>query len=409
MENFFIQRASNNKIRVEAANRRDDGTALSLLTEKQAITVQEKSLRDWKMAIASATDPDQPDWSILYNLHENLLLDDHLASVIDTRLLHTKRTPIKMVDDKGNEDPNVTQLFHRPWFEDMIDIVNGHRFRGRRLLEMYELNAEGELETVTEIKQPWFNPKKGIITKNPGDTNGWDYREGIYANFYVQIGKDDNLGMLTLMAPIVLAKKLGMGSWLDFVDKYGVPPLFITTDREDKERLTQLWNAASKFKSNNFMVGRGQEKFEVGDIGGAGVDPFEKLAARADNMMSKRILGGTALSDEKSFVGSSEIQYKLAKDRFETDKLFFKHFFNTHIRPRLIALSPVYAPLAKYKLEWDNSETLSIKEQIEMVLKLGNQYDIEPEYIQTLTGVPILGLKQFFTPNNDKEENPEKK
>lgn len=411
IENFVLNRASDSKIRIEAATRGTNAdNALSNLIEKQGTTLQEKSLLDLKRAIAAASSPDQPDWALLYQLHENLLIDDHLASVIDSRILHAKRTSVKFIDNAGKENKEVTALFERPWFEDLIDIVIGTRFRGRRLIELYDLNEDGELETITEIKQPWFNAKLGIITKNPGDTTGWNYREGIYANYYLQVGKSDNLGMLSQMAPIVLAKKLAMGSWLDFIDKYGVPPLFITTDREDSKRLEQLWNAASKFKSNNFMVGRGQEKFEVGDVSGAGVDPFETLAQRADNMMSKRILGGTGLTDEKGFVGSVNIQYKLAKDRFESDKLFFKYIFNAYVRPRLIALSPVYAPLKTYKLDWDNSESLSVEAQVDFIVKLGNFFDIDPEFIQNLTGIPILGVKHTTnSTDNPKGDNKPKK
>lgn len=406
VENYIIGRASSNKILVEAADRRDTNGALSDVVERTSVSMQVQTLDTWKRGISAATDPENPDWSMLFNLHENLMLDDHLESVIDSRIAFTQRRPLKFVNDKGDQNPDLKELFMRPWYEDMVGITLGSRFKGRRLLELFELNADKELDTVTEIQQPWFNAKKGLILKNPGDTTGWNYREGIYSNFYVQVGKNYDLGMLTRMAPTVLAKKLGMGAWLDYIDKYGVPPLFITTDREDRKRLEQLWNAASKFKSNNFMVGRGNEKFEIPTISGAGVAPFDQICTRADNMMSKRVLGGTGLTDEKGFVGSVEIQYKLALDRFESDGLLFKYFFNTQIRPRLVKLSPVYAQLANYRLEYDNTENLTLKEKIDLVIKLGALYDIDPKYIAELCGVPIIGKRDLIGSTG---EGPEKK
>lgn len=393
VENYFLDRASSSKILIEADARREARGALSGEMEIPSTTMQEQNLDMWKRGVSSATDPENPDWSLLFALHENLMIDDHLESVIESRIAHTQRRPIKFIDSKKVKSDEITELFERPWFEEIIAITLGSRFRGRRMIEMYDLNSDGELETVDEIKQPWFNTKKGIILKRPGDTSGWNYRDGIFSNMYVQVGKNDNMGMLTRMAPIVLAKKLGMGSWLDYIDKYGVPPLFITTDREDNTRLQQLWKAASKFKSNNFMVGRGQEKFEIPAIGGSGVAPFDQLCTRADNMMSKRVLGGTGLTDEKGFVGSVDIQYKLAKNRFDSDGLFFKYFFNTQIIPRLVKLSPVYAPLINFKLEYDNTETLNQKEIIDTVVKLGTQYDIDPVYITNVTGIPIIGRR----------------
>lgn len=394
VERYVFERVSDTRLLIEAAGRGLGDGALSRLLNTTSQTPQAQNLDQWKRAMASATDPDNPDWSLLFKLHDNLLLDDHLESVIESRNAYTKRSAIKFVNAKKDENPDLLELFERPWYGDAVDFALGVNYRGRRLLELYELNSDNELATVTEIEQPFFNAKKGIILKNPGDTTGWSYRDPIFADYYVQIGKDNNLGMLTKMAPIVLAKKLGMGSWLDFIDKYGVPPLFITTDREDDSRLNQLWAAAQKFKSNNFMVGRGQEKFEVGDVGASSIDPIEKLCDRADNMMSKRVLGGTGLTDEKSFVGSVGIQYKIAIDRFESDRLFWKYFFNTELRPRLIKLSPVYAALKDFKLEYDDTERLSQKEKTELIISLSGSYDIDPDYITQETGIPIIGAKQ---------------
>lgn len=139
---------------------------------------------------------------------------------------------------------------------------------------------------------------------------------------------------------------------------------------------------------------RGGEKIEIGKVDHAAAIPFETMITRANDEMSKRILGGAGLTDEKSFVGSSEIQYRLAKDRFESDKLFFKYVFNTQIKPRLISLSPVYKPLEDHYFEWDNTESLGMKEIINAVNILGNRFDIDPEYVERITGIPILGIKQ---------------
>ena len=102
---------------------------------------------------------------------------------------------------------------------------------------------------------------------------------------------------------------------------------------------------------------------------------------RGDNEVSKRVLGGSSIADEKAFVGSAEIQYKLAKDRFEADKLYFKNIFNAHIKPRLIEISPIYAPLANLTFDWDDTESLTQKEIIDAVVKLGTLYEIDQEYV----------------------------
>lgn len=397
IQDFVIKNAPNSKILIEAANRRGvpaNSSSLLELLETAAQNVSAQNMKKYKDAIAMATNPEDPNRQGIHELYKNLMLDNHLASVIDSRILYSQRSAYKMIDANGEENKDITNLLERQWFHDLMYKVLFHQFQGTTLLEMYHLDANGELLEIDEIPQTHFNPRKGIITEQVGGGGkAWNYREGVFAPYYVQIGKDNFLGMLEQLAPIVLAKKLGMGSWLDYIEKYGVPPLFITTDREDDKRLEELFNAASQFKSNQFMIGRGQEKFEVGQIGGAGTAPFDTLITRADDQMSKRVLGGAGLTDEKAFVGSAEIQFNLAKDRFESDKKLFRNIFNNIIKPKLIGLSPVYAPLANYTFAWDDTENMSKKDIIEAAAKLGSVFEIDPEWFYEQTGIPILGTK----------------
>ena len=289
-------------------------------------------------------------------------------------------------------------MFQRSWFEDFISLTLWSQYEGTKLLEIFKTNEAGELSEVVEIPAPNFNTIKGIITKENGEDSGWNYRNGIYSNYYLQIGKNRDLGILSQMAPIILAKKLALGSWLDFVEKYGIPPLFITTDREDEKRGSELWDMAVNFKAANFMIGRGAEKFEIPNITTTNAQQvFDTLIERANSEISKRILGGTGLTDEKGYVGSVEIQYQLAKDRFESDKLFLQNIINHELIPRLIKLSPIYTPLQNHYFQWDNAEVFDATKLADLVVKFGTQFHIDPEYIERKTGIPILGIKENIT------------
>lgn len=407
-EKFFLLNADLQALKVVAVAKGDKAPSKMLNYESE--TLQAQTLNEWKLAVMMGTDPVQPDFSNLYTLYKNLMLDNHLASVIDSRILFCQRSAFKIVNEKGDEVEDVSWLFERGWFEEFVRLVLLSRFQGRTLIEMFDVNNETkELQNIDEIPLPFFNPVKGIITKSPGDMTGWPYKEGAYQNYYIQVGKDNDLGMLAEMAPIILAKKLGFGSWLDYVEKYGVPALFITTDREDDARLKELFQAASNFKSNGFMVGRGQEKFEIGKGEGGNADNFDKLIERANGEISKRILGGSGLTDEKSFVGSSEIQFRLAKDRFESDKLLVKNIINQQLIPRLQKLSPVYSVLNNHYFEWDNSETQTVKETAELIQMLAPYFELDPEEVAQKTGLKILAQKSNFPIQSPVETEDSKK
>lgn len=396
-ETFFLGNASYTQLNTfAAAGKRTNPSMPSEVLKHQATMMNAQTLESWKTAVMLATDPDNPDKSALWTLYKNQWTDSHLESTIETRIAKTQQSPFKLVGKTSKErDEEAEKLFKTLWFQDFIKLVIEYKFDGTKLIEAFKTNEEGFLTEVTEIEQPFFNPKKGIIIKETGQTTGEDYRNGPLANYYIQVGKDyKDLGIRSLIAPIILAKKLGLGSWLDFIEKYGVPPLFVTTDREDDDRLLELFEMATNFKSNNFMIGRGNEKFEIPNITSTNSqEAFDGLIKRADNEVSKRILGGTGLTEEKGFVGSVEIQFELAQFRFTSDKILVRNVVNEKLIPLLVKLSPVYSNLANFDFEWDDEDEMTIDKLIKIISGLGAYFDFDPEQIEQITGLKVLGIK----------------
>ena len=389
----------NNKIFAEYYKRSNGGNKVDW--KRQANMLQAKEIKDWKNGVMSATDPENPRRGDLMRFYQNLMLDNHLASVIDTRILRVQRSSFKLTNDKDEENYELKALLERPWFEDLVRLVLLSRFQGTTLIEMFDTDAETqELVCVDEIPQSNFIAQKGIIIKEEYNDKGDDYRTGIYSDYYLQVGGDWDLGMFNQLAMIVLAKKLGIGSWMSYVDKYGVPPIFAITDRMDTGRRDELFEMLSTFRQNMFAVLQGNEKIEVPRI--TENNPHNVFLSLIDDVcnkeISKRVLGGTATTDAKSFVGSAEVQERVAQDRYEADKLLFKYIFNTKVRPRLAKISSVYADFTNYTLEWDNQETLDIKGYIDAVQKLSSAFEFDTEEIKTRTGLPIIGIKQPINP-----------
>ncbi len=391
-EQLILSRVKSSSLYNEYYNRSEKGADW----KRQATVYKRKEIQDWTNAVIAATDPDNPRRGELMRFYQSLRLDLHLSSVIDTRVLRVQRSSYKIVNDNGDENEELKDLLERPWFDDIVRLVLNKTFNGTTLIEMFDTDTTTmELLRVNEIPQSNFIPQKGVIIKEEYDDDGVSYIEGRYKDFYVQVGNNWELGMLNELAMIVLAKKLGLGSWMSYIEKFGVPPVFAITERMDTTRRDELYEMLSMFRMNHFAVLQGSEKIEVPN--NYNVDAYNSFKTLINDVcnteISKRVLGGTAMVDEKSFVGSAQVQERVAQDRYEADKLLFKYYFNTQIRQRLAKLSSIYADFATHTLIWDNQETLDINGYIDAVQKLSTAFEFDIEEVKNRTGLPIIGTK----------------
>jgi phage gp29-like protein len=198
---------------------------------------------------------------------------------------------------------------------------------------------------------------------------------------------------------------------MSYVDKFGIPPVFAITDRMDTARRDELFEMLSNFRQNMFAVLQGAERIEVPRISES--NPHNVFLSLIDDVcnkeISKRVLGGTATTDEKSFVGSAEVQERVANDQHEADKLLFKHLFNTKIRRRLTKISSVYKAFDTHSLVWDNQETLNINGYIDAVQKLSAAFEFDVDEVRARTGLPVTGAGQLTDPFAVPEPTPEPK
>lgn len=385
--------------------------------KRQAVVYREKTIDDWIMAVTSATDPDDPRRGLLYRFYQSLYNDEHLQTTIDNRVLPVQQAEFNLVDDNGNEDEEAKKLLDRPWFHQLIRICFLHQLQGVSLADISHLDENLEISHVEEVPMSNYIPQQMIIVKEESDKTGWSYKDGALEPYYVQFGNAWALGMLNELSIIILAKKLGLGSWMNYIEKYGIPPVFVTSDRQDKKRLDELFEMMLDFRNNFFAVLSGNEKVEYGkEAGGNTTNAFLPLEERCDNQISKRLLGQTGTTENGAWEGTAEVHERVEKSRHEYDKMIFQFYFNYIIIPKLVKISPVYKPLERLKLKWDDTESLSITEYIEAINKLAYTFEFDHEEVAKKTGLPIIGQKknpggeqQGGTLPNQPKTDPQKK
>lgn len=365
--------------------------------EQSNIFHEAQTIKKWKDAVAVASDPKEPNYVALAELYQNLLLDGHTMSAIDSRVLRVQRSKFVLKKDEDEVD-EVKAFFERPWFENFVENVMHSKFAGPRVLELYELAPSLELESCGLIPMEHLDIKKGKILKEPGGTEGWSYADGPLASNYVPIGKARDLGMLAQLAPLILAKKVSMGSWVELIKKFGIPGIIARTENFSPGRIDELFDMLMKYKNNHVAVLQGGEEFQL--VGETKSDPhrvFDEMIKRINSEISKRILGQDGTMDNKDAsgtYGSLKILQGVADDRHESDKLFVKHIINTQLLVRLPLISSVYAPLDGLHFDWDESEDMPTSEYIDNVGKLTQAgFTLDPEKVAEKTGMPVDGLQ----------------
>jgi phage gp29-like protein len=368
-----------------------------ILPKSKNLSVQ--TIKKWKDALTLAQLAENANRKPYIELCDSILLDSHLAAAIETRVLKIKQSKFKLVDASGKSNPEINKLLEQPWFNSFIYHAIMAKFRGTTVLELWDLNPETmELANVNFIEQENLIPDKGLIVKENGDEKGYSYKEDPLKPFYIQIGKNKDLGILKDVAPDALTKKFAKASWAEFVEKYGIPPRWVTTDSYSESRENELADMMANMVSNHWAVLKGNEKIEVmNSTGASSYEIFDKLIDRMNSEMTKRILGqdGTTDSNAKGTYGSLKVMQGVSDDRHDADKTDIKDVINSELIWRLQLISPIYGVLKNYTFDWDDSKEMTPAEIVEMVKNISAAgFEVDAKFITDKTGIPIVGLKQ---------------
>ena len=352
-------------------------------------------MQDWTVARNMATNVLHPDRSRLMDLYDSILVDSHLASTMETRVLRVVRSRFRLVKD-GEAQPDLLHLLETPWFEDFLRYVAEAAFRGHTLIELGELARPGELKAVNRIDPRNVLPWSGMVVRRQGEQTGYKYREAPLNAYLIEVGRPEDLGLLCDVGPVAVVKKYAVGSWSDYVHKYGIPPRWVKTNSRDSRRFKQLETMMQNMLSSAYGVIEGDEEIQIMQTPGTDAHKvFDELISRMNSEISKRLLGQDGTTDNKDAsgtYGSLKVLQGVAEDRHAADKASVGYVINQELLPRLTALG---YPFAGVRFEWDGLRDLGPMELVDAVSKLGMVFDIDPEYVEERTGIRILGQRRM--------------
>lgn len=352
-------------------------------------------MTDWEVAKNMAINVHRPDRARLMDLYDSILVDAHLASAMESRVLRVVRSKYRLVKN-GEPQPKLLPLLQQPWFEDLLQYVAEAPFRGHTLIELGELTRPGELRRVNRIDPRNVLPWSGVVVRRQGEETGYPFREAPLNAYLLEVGRAEDLGLLAEVAPVAIVKKYAVGSWSDYVHKFGIPPRWVRTSSRSAHRIKQLEEMMQRMLSSAYGVIEGDEEIQVMQTPGTDAHKvFDELIARMNSEISKRLLGQDGTSDNKDAsgtYGSLKVLQGVAEDRHQADKAAAAYVVNNELFPRLTALG---YPFTGVRFEWDEFQDMAPTELVDAVSKLGLVFDIDPDFVAERTGIKILGARRM--------------
>lgn len=320
----------------------------------------------WRTAMQSA-ESDNPRRVLLYDLYEDLLLDGHLGSIVDKRIMAVTNSPLMFVSNNKSID-EVTALQEKGWFEVILTELMNAKFWGHTLIE-FSYDDAGNF-TCELVPRKHVEHKLGMVFKEQSDTFGIKYREDkSRLPWLLESGNWKQHGLLLSVAQYVIYKRGNFGDWAQYAEIFGMPWKVGTYNAFDEKQRQQLEAALEAAGGNaNIIIPEGTAlDIKFATSAGDGT-LFEKLNGACDEQMSIRVLGQTMTTKDTSGSGYAQgvIHAAVEQELHMSDRRYITRILNDKLNP-ILALHgfPVADGKWVYKEE-KNIDILSKKIIIDM-------------------------------------------
>lgn len=368
---------------------------VELVNQTQALT--RKDLGSWRTAWQMALNPEQPRRQSLYDLYRDVDADLHITGCIGQRKGFVLKKGFKLVDKKGSENPQATELLEAAWFKDFMDYTLDSRYWGHSLIQLGDvvvIDGEMRYKEVTLVPRKHVIPEYGVIIREQGDDwqKGYDYRNSDMSAWIVETGRRDDLGLFLKAAPQMLPKKNMFSFWDQFGEMFGMPiRIGKTTTRDSNERnkleqmLSQMGNAAWGL----FPDGTDIEIKET--TRGDAFNVYDKRIDRANSELSKGLLNQTMTIDNGSSLSQSQVHLEVFNNVIERDADYVKDIVNDELLPRMTRHG---FPVKGLRFIWDESLDYTPEQQIAYEGMISDRFDVDPQYFIDKYNIPIITKKE---------------
>lgn len=344
-----------------------------------------KDIRQWRSALMQAENIERPRRAMLYAIYTELIDDAHLFSELQKRILNTSSTKFSIVKD-GEIDVDRTELFKQPWFYEFMETYIETKAWGHSLLQIEDLDENGEITGLTLIDRDHVVPEEGVFLESLSDEKGIKFREDpSYNNWLLEIGKKSDLGLLNKAAPHVLYKRVAHSSMSEFCEIFGMPLRIGKTNVKDTESLNRMETMLRDMGTAYYAIVDNEEKVEFIETPQSKGEVYMNMSKLCKSEISKLFNGAVIGEDSQGgSLSKEEVGERTGNKISKADTRELSSYINKILIPKLITIG---YDLKGFKFRFE--ETKDIKKLWELVSKLLDKYEIDPEWIKETFGIPV--------------------
>lgn len=355
----------------------------------KSISQTRKDIKNWTDALNMAQNVDQPKRFPLYNLYREIMLDLHLQSQVNNRLLKTLAQSFVIKDASGTINVELTALLNsKKWVNDVNKAIVETRFYGH---SMGEFNYVNNQLTFDLIPRQNVDPLKGLLYFDYTEDKFIKYREiKEYNSWLLEFGSNDDFGLLNGVVPHVLFKKFAQSCWSELCEIYGIPPRVLKTNTQDKTLVSRGEKMLTDMGSAAWFIIDQTEAFEWAKGVDTNGDVYKNLIQLCNNEMSMGISGANVGQDTVNGSNSKEtISVGLLEELIQSDLFLIEQYWNSKIIPALKLLGIItqdvtfgYPPAEDLDALWKRTT------------EAANFLEVDPKWVNDTFGVKVVGAKK---------------
>jgi phage gp29-like protein len=238
--------------------------------------------------------------------------DDRLLAQVRTARFTIQLAAFSITKGEKKLD-DLHELFEKTWFDDYLTFAVDTELYGHSLIEFYSASDHQYFDKIELIPRENVKPEKGIVVLRAHDIKGFSFRENKYFDNLVEIGRDDDYGLLLAISKMVIKKDYSLTDWSRRNERFGMPFTTVKTASRDKAELDNKEDMLKNFGANMWAILDDQDEItmiESSQQGNAHLS-FKDLAAYVDEGIAMLVNGQTSTSDQKAYVGSAEVHERI--------------------------------------------------------------------------------------------------